>query len=217
MSDDSHVTLIQYAAVLTAGAGVGLCELLVRFKDDPLLALQSTWAWLYIGWNALGSGLALALILYVPFTFGAPINSKLDYVLTALVAGFGAMAFLRSSFFVAKVGDKDVPVGAALVLQTILDTLIEAVERERIPARAAALAALMSSMPLDKAAMNLPAYLFSLKTYSPALQAELSEQIKKIAADQLQSDPTKVAIIGQLLMRTVGLNAFKAAVQNCPD
>lgn len=210
------ITQLQYALVMVAGAFVGIAELLVRFSDDPWIAMGNKWAWVYIGWNALGSVMTLAIILYVPITFGAPVKTSLDNTLTVLVAGFGSIAFLRSSFFVAKYGNQEVQVGLALVLQTIMDTLLESIQRDRVPNRCKTVKDALTGWKLEIVAVDLPAYLFSLKPFPPVVQTRVSEEIQKTSTDPLLADETKIQIIGQLLLGQLGERAFAEAVQNCP-
>ena len=75
----------------------------------------------------------------------------------ALVAGFGAMAFLRSAVFVVRAGDQDVGVGPSGFLQVVLNATDRAVDRRRAGARAHEVARAMSGVSFEKAAEALPA------------------------------------------------------------
>jgi hypothetical protein len=85
-----------------------------------------------------------------------------DRLLTeSLVAGFGAMAFFRSAVFTARVGNSDIGVGPASVLQLIMNAVDRACDRARAQPRAEFISRLMSDVSFAAAADVLPQFCFS--------------------------------------------------------
>ncbi len=85
----------QYLAVALLGAGIGIGELVSRYKDHPTRALISLPGVIYIAINALASVGALGLILTYGWKFGADSDTVVPTRL--LVAGLGSMALFRSA------------------------------------------------------------------------------------------------------------------------
>jgi len=105
--------------VVVLGILVGLAELVSRYRDAPQSVLYKPPALLYLALNGAASGLALALIRGYGWTFGAAAGPARWTQL--LVAGVGAMAFLRTSLFTVRAGDRDIAVGPATFLQIFRD------------------------------------------------------------------------------------------------
>src|SRR5215207_186145 len=87
------------------GAAVGASELIARYRDAPFVALRTGPAGWYIFVNAVAALAAYVLILVfdVRFGFGTTAEPMKLAVTQALVAGFGAMVFFRSSLLTMKV------------------------------------------------------------------------------------------------------------------
>src|SRR5215211_4947758 len=79
------------------GAVVGASELISRYRDEPTLALRTTAAFMYLTLNASVSACTYGLL--TQYANSIIPNLAHDRLLTSLVAGFGAMAILRSKFF----------------------------------------------------------------------------------------------------------------------
>jgi hypothetical protein len=124
-SDGWYITL---AASL--GASLGGSELMSRYRDEPLNALVS-WAGLtYLSLNALTSACAYGLLS----RYSADIMPQLsaDQLLRAIVAGFGAMAILRSKFFTLRTEKgEDIGVGPDAALSAFLSAADRGVDRKR--------------------------------------------------------------------------------------
>src|SRR5262249_14775090 len=59
-----------WLAVVALGGGVGLAELVTRYRDDPSALWASSSFWVYVLINAGASALAFALIKVFGWTFG---------------------------------------------------------------------------------------------------------------------------------------------------
>lgn len=160
-----------YPLVGLIGTLVGAGELLGRYRDEPFLALAQKASILYLAVNAVAAMAALYLIGVFEWDFGLEQASSQDTVrvIQVLVAGFGAMALLRSSLFTARIGGNDVQVGPATVLQTVLNAADAEVDREAAERRARAARKIMSEVDADKAKAILPLFCYRLT------QSSLSE------------------------------------------
>jgi len=76
---------------------------------------------LYIFLNGIVSILALWLIKFFKNESISDINSF--ETLSIIIAGFGGMMILRSSIFSIKQNNKDVEIGFATIVQTLLDII----------------------------------------------------------------------------------------------
>src|ERR1700694_4733041 len=112
-SRSSDGNTLVYALVFVLGGLLGLTEILGRYIESPASALKSSGAFFYVLVNASASALALFLLARLAPEITNPITQVLLSVL-------GAMAFLRSSVFRAKVGNEDVAIGPAIILDTLL-------------------------------------------------------------------------------------------------
>jgi hypothetical protein len=118
-----------YGLVVILGGLLALTELLGRYTDSPMAALKSPGAFVYVLVNSVASAIALYLILKLAPEITNPIYQT-------LLAGLGAMAFLRSALFKAKVAEEEVAVGPAILLDTLLKFADAQVDRGRAVDRA---------------------------------------------------------------------------------
>lgn len=211
-----------YAAVALLGMLIGVGELVSRYRDEPLRALLARQggavpAVLYLAINSVGSLAALRLIHVFGWNFGgdsAQANTRYTQV---LVAGFGAMAFFRSSLFTLRVGGQDVGVGPSSVLQIILDAADRAVDRRRARGRSGEISQLMKKVSFDKAKEVLPAYCLALmQNLSTEDQVELGNQVRALIPSTMD-DQMKALLLGLALLNFVGLDVLEAAVQALGD
>ena len=103
------------------GACVGLTELVTRYRDDPLRAVTTVPALIYTAANLIASMLALWLLLNVWVDIFPGDDTLPNNVKRVLVAGFGAVAFFRTSIFTLRVNETDLAVGPSLILDTLMD------------------------------------------------------------------------------------------------
>jgi hypothetical protein len=112
------------------GILVGMTELISRYRDKPTAPLGTVPGLIYIATNAIASVAALWVLQRqnVNFDFGGKLPPEVGQV---LLAGFGTMFLFRSALFVVRVGDSDVAIGPAAVLQIILNSADRACDRLR--------------------------------------------------------------------------------------
>src|SRR5260370_40563829 len=112
------------------GALVGLSEILSRYRDEPVLASTTGAGLSYLLLNAVIALAAFAVLRR--YASGIFPVIKDDPFMTAVVAGFGSMTIFRSKLFTFRTPDgKDYAIGPAIVLETILKTIDQKIDRER--------------------------------------------------------------------------------------
>ncbi|MEA3350428.1 MAG: hypothetical protein U9Q82_07400 [Chloroflexota bacterium] len=209
-------TLSDFVFVGVLGALVGMGELISRYRDDPWDTLQRKPGLVYVGLNTFVSIAALILIRGFGWTFGA--NSDSVRWTQVLVAGFGAMALFRSSLFTVRISDQDVPVGPNSFLQIVLAAADREVDRRRATIRAERAKTIMKDVSFDNAMVSLPAFCIALmQNLPPNDQAELQEDVDKLAAADVIDAEIKSFLLGAALMNYVGEDVLKAAVASLDD
>jgi hypothetical protein len=116
------------------GAIVGASELISRYRDEPILALRTTAAFMYLILNATISACAYGLL--TRYADAIIPNLAQDQLLTSIVAGFGAMAILRSKFFTLRTeAGEDISVGPDAAVSAFLSAADRGVDRTRASRR----------------------------------------------------------------------------------
>ena len=202
--DHNH---IKFVFVVAIGGLLGLTEILGRYTDSPTAALKSPGAVIYVLVNAIASGVALYLLTELaPAAVSNPISQ-------VLLAGLGAMAFLRSSVFKAKVGNEEVPIGPAIILDTLLKFADAQVDRGRAEDRAERIGEVVQSLPLGQVGVDLPRLCFALmQNLSVDIQQKLLNDITLIVTDTKRSELMKVLEVGLVLWSRVGIGTLVGAV-----
>lgn len=202
--DHNH---IKFVFVVAIGGLLGLTEILGRYTDSPTAALKSPGAVIYVLVNAIASGVALYLLTELaPAAVSNPISQ-------VLLAGLGAMAFLRSSVFKAKVGNEEVPIGPAIILDTLLKFADAQVDRGRAEDRAERIGEVVQSLPLGQVGVDLPRLCFALmQNLSVDIQQKLLNDITLIVTDTKRSESMKVLEVGLVLWSRVGIGTLVGAV-----
>lgn len=198
---------------IALGAGVGLAELVSRYRDEPSALPKSLSFWVYLLLNAGASAFAYALIRVFGWTFGLE-DSPARGATQVLVAGLAAMALFRSSLLNLKIGDQDVSVGPNALLTSLLNVADRSVDRRRAAQRSRSVGQTMANVSFEKARLALPAYCLQLMQ-----NVSLEEQQKlRTAVDALDvtemPDDLKTLNLGLLLMNTVGPAVLNAAVKD---
>lgn len=205
--------IILWPAAALLGVLVGLAELVSRYRDAPEHTLGTLPAYLYLLLNALASAAALGLVRVFGWTFGVSDPNAAAWT-QVLVAGFGAMALLRTSLFNVRAGDETVPIGPSRFLEVMLSAVDRGVDRKRGEARARVVSKIMSDISFEKAYAALPSYCFNLMQNLPTEDPiKFGEQIKLIRSAPM-SERTKSMVLGLLLMNLVGEDVLTAAIQS---
>jgi hypothetical protein len=201
---------IGYVAAFLIGAAVGLGELVSRYRDEPVRAVVTWPAGLYIAINGAASVFALYALIALGAQPGE--HDAQGSFLVVLAAGFGAMAVFRSALFTIRVGDTDIGVGPVAFLDIILGATDRGVDRLRAEERAPKVVWVMEGLVFSEVAASLPSFAMGLLQNLPAeRQAAIAEQVKKLRdSDDLQ-EKAKVLNLGLLLMNEVGEDVLEKA------
>jgi hypothetical protein len=203
---------LAWPSVLLFGAGVGASELIARYRDAPFVALRTGSALWYIFVNAVAALIAYALILLFDQKFG--FDGTKATVVQAMVAGFGAMVFFRSSLFTMKVGDNDVAVGPAIFFQVLLFATDRDCDRQRAKPRSEKVADIMQGVSFEQASDALPNFCFELMQNVPASEVQQFRQVvDALASSSKMGDSVKALNLGLMLINVVGSQVLRAAVK----
>jgi hypothetical protein len=206
-SDEDQVKY-RYVFALAVGGLLGVTEILGRYTDSPIAAIKSPGAVIYVIVNALASGTALYLLTHL-----APPDTVTNPISQVLLAGIGAMAFLRSSVFKAKIGNEEVSIGPAIILDTLLKFSDAQVDRGRAEERVELIAEVVQSLPLAQAGVDLPRLCFALmQNLAIDVRQRLLDDITIIVTDTKRSETVKVMEIGLVLWSRVGIGTLTGAV-----
>jgi hypothetical protein len=205
---------LAYAAAGLFGTLVGGTELAARYKDKPLAPLRTLPGWLYLSVNGVAAVAALALIRELRGVDFGSASGLPAPVAQVLLAGFGTMAFFRSAFFTLRVGDSDVAIGPAAVLQVILSAADRACDRDRANPRSKLVARVMRGVAFDKAKEALPIYCFQLmQNVALDEQVEIGQRIATLATSNM-NDRVKSFSLGLILMNIVGEEVLERAASD---
>jgi hypothetical protein len=208
---------LDWILVAALGGFVGIGELASRYRDEPIKAILSVPATIYVVFNAVAAIVALAIGRYFGWFTAAGANEAVAWS-HVLAAGLGAMVLLRSSVFQIRVGDKDVAVGPSTFLQSIIDAADRAVDRLRAQERAWAVARVMEKVSAKKAMNILPPYISALmQNLKPEEQGAFEAMVTKIRDNKDHSDQVKILTLGLVAMKFTGEGVLSAAVQSLAD
>lgn len=213
---------VLYLGAFGLGALVGLTELISRYRDAPFRAATSGVGCAYLLTNGGVSTVALYIIKVSGWTFGTAAGTEISASLAplwqVLVAGFGAAAFFRSSFFAVRFGDKDVQIGPGAVVQVITGAMDRAVDRNRAARRASAVATLMKNVDFELASEALSAHCVALMQNLPSEETrEIGEAIRDLKQPSSIPPEVKALNLGLILMNRVGEEVLKAVIASIGD
>lgn len=211
-----------YFFVILIGGLVGGVELLGRYLYAPLRAILSPSGAVYVLVNMAAAAAAYYMVGAHGFNIfehqdkSAP--TELDELKTTLLAGFGALAFMRSSLFKIRVGDNEIGIGPASILDTLLLVADRGVDRREAVVRALEVRAALGSADPENGARLLGAYCLALMQNVPLdKQTEIKESIKKIVDEQTGNAAIRLDLIALKLSNVVGSSVLEAAVQMFGD
>lgn len=204
--------LVAYCGVALLGVLAAVGEIWSRYRDEPFDAVTSRAAVLYIAFNMSISILAFYLVREVfPLREPNPPSVR-NLVVDGLLAGLSAMAFFRSSLFMVRLGDKDVPVGPAALIEVFRDVLDRDIDRVRAEPRASKVSEIMSDVsfsrayiPLTSTALNL------LQNVGSDERTRVEERVLALANQTGRNEESKALELGLILAGTVGFDVLQAA------
>jgi hypothetical protein len=202
-----------WVVVAASGAAVGTIELLGRYPYAPLRAVFSGSGLVYVFINLLAAIAALHLVGEQGFAVFKDTAAPLRGLYELLTAGFGALVFMRSSVFKARVGDAEVGVGPAALLDTVLMIADRGVDRQEAALRAQEVTNLLKGVDPVRGGRLLAAYCIALmQNVSPEEQKRLEEKVTRIASDTQVDQAIRLDLIALQLSNIVGPNVLEAAV-----
>lgn len=203
-------------AAMAIGGLVGAVEILGRYRHAPFRAVMTWNGLLYILIN-IGAAWAAYYMLDAFEVFKSTTVAKdLTQILTA---GFGSLVFMRSSVFKVRVGDTDIGIGPAAILDTLLLVADRGVDRGEAVARAQDVTELVShvSNPVVVAKMLTRYSLALMQNVDEKASQDLGEAITKIMTDPEIPDAIKIDIVALRLGVVVGPDVLEAAVAALGD
>lgn|GEM_PF-981384 len=202
---------VWYAVVLIFGIAIGTAELVARYRDDPWDALGSWPARIYIALNGAAAFFAYVLIVSFDWDFGASAGQKTW--IQAMVAGFGSMAFFRSSLFTLRVGQTEMAVGPGVLFQILLNATDRGTDRSRAKPRSDIVTKIMQGVSFDAAQAALPNFCFELMQNVPETERLQFRTVVETLARQPMRDTVKAYNLGLMLLNVVGQRVLEAAVK----
>lgn len=191
------------------GLTVGLSELLNRYKSFE--KLFNGYSIIYIMINFGASVFAYYIIHIYDIKLGDIGKNELGYI---IVAGVGAMAFLRSSFFNYKTGnDKVIEVGPAAFLEIFLNAAQRQFDQVLSDKNLTEMESTMNGINFVSASKDLPIIILSsMRVLTAGEQKELSDEILKLVNDTNTTIEVKNIALGVILLKYTGMDLLKKAV-----
>jgi hypothetical protein len=206
-----------YACAIAFGGLVAIGELASRYRDSPARALQSRPGLLYIGINGAAAGFALMLIHTFHWTLSASPDHAAIRWTQILTAGFGSIAFFRTSLFTVRAGDHDVAVGPSTFLQIVLRASDSAVDRLQAKERSDIVTEVMGKVSFAHSNAALPAFCLALmQNVAAEDQKRLADKVLQIASAQVE-DKVRSLMLGLALLDLVGDDVLETAAKALRD
>lgn len=208
-------TLPDYLWACAFGAVAAVGELLSRYRDAPWRAVRQLPGVLYLVVNALSGVFGLWVVYLLNLKFGLTEEDAIRWV-RVLADGCSSLAILRSSVFVVKAGDKDIPIGPAAALQAILTSLDRAVDRANAARRARFVAdVLPPNLRLEAKRLRfLTSYSLGLmQNVSADEQKQVRLLIDGVLADTKLTLHEKLVLVCLQLLPFIGFDLMATAVE----
>lgn len=196
------------------GALVGLSEIISRYRDEPLRATANRYGIGYLVLDAVISAAAYGFLLRYP-TQILPIVAS-DPLMAALVAGFGAMAVLRSKFLIFRAEDgKEYPIEPSIVMETFLRMLDRKIDRLRARKPQERVFEQMKDIAdFDPVANYLEASLLSFQNLGDEDKEAITEVIREYRNQTAWPGPLKVMAAGFAFLTIAGKENFDQVMAN---
>jgi hypothetical protein len=213
---------LAYLSVIVIGGFVGAVELLGRYLYAPVRAILTPSGVLYIVVNMAAAAAAFYMIGSHGFDVfkadEADAAQDLNQLKAVLLAGFGALAFMRSSIFKIRIGDSAIGIGPAAILDTLLVVADRGVDRQEAILRAREVTTLLRGADPVRGAGMLASYCLALmQNVTAEEQKTIQESVRKIAADETYDAAIRLDLIALELSNVVGPTVLEAAVTALGD
>lgn len=208
LSSDARYALLSAAL----GATVGASEIVSRYRDEPMQALTSSPASIYMLMNATVSALTYGLLTKYAETVIPSLTD--DPLMRSIVAGFGAMAILRTKFFTLRTeGGEEVAIGPDAAVTAFLNAADRGIDRIRASRRLALVSeeAEKTSRP-EAGADFLQISLAAFQNLSSEEKTELTEIIEDMKTAPFSAG-LKLRAIAYGLLNVTGERNFQRVME----
>ncbi|MEO1725041.1 MAG: hypothetical protein AAFR84_21910 [Pseudomonadota bacterium] len=173
--------------------------------------------YIYLLFNGFVGVAAFYLLTIFPLPAGdeAETGTALQRsVENVLIAGFGGAAFFRSSIARTKVGDLEVSVGPAFVIDAFLGATDRNIDRRRALERTQQIPILMRYIPAGFAADALTQYCIeTMQNLSAADEKNLETRAASILKSDLPAN-VKSMLVGMVITEFTGHKVLEAAIES---
>ncbi|MGA2409283.1 MAG: hypothetical protein ABSG46_02700 [Candidatus Binataceae bacterium] len=190
------------------GAAAGSSEIVSRYRDEPLRAVTKFWGIAYLLLNGAVALAAYGLLIRYPKQL--PVSIAGDHLMMAFTAGFGAMAVLRSKFFIFRADDgKEYPIGPSIVTETFLRLLDRYIDRQRAIERQELVFEHMKDIgPFKDVAGYLQASLLSFQNLTDKEKSDIADVIKQYQDQTDWPEGLRTIAIGSPFLTIAGQKNF---------
>lgn len=202
---------INLTIVFLFGGLFGFAELLQRYSETKYLF--KVWqSYFYIILNGAISISALLIIHYLKVPDEIFKFTSIEFG-NIIIAGFGGMLIIRSSFFSYKKNEQKIDVGFAAVFQIFLDTAEDRMKQKAAAKKLKTFYSIMKDVNFDSAKSVLPILCKSfIYNYSDGDIEGLSKEITIIGNDAGLSNSQKSMLLGNLVSLYYNEELLQAAV-----
>jgi gamma-glutamylcyclotransferase len=198
LADEIGSRLYFYTFLL--GMVTAFAEIIGKFKDEPLKALQTYHAIFYHVFN----GLVAVFALNVFILNGGAIATELDQLKAVLIAGLGSMLLMRSKFFDIKVKDEDVSFGPDQIIKVFLTFMEGAIDRVRAQSRVDFVKARLANIDFDRVTPYTETMLDSAQTLEDNDRKDIAARINDLRNWTVMDTQLKSYRLGFLLLNRMG-------------
>ncbi len=185
---------------------VAMAELFSKFRDEPFYVLKQPSALIYIAFNI---GIAVISLVLISKTDFFDMTKELGWIKSALTAGLGSAALMRSKFFKVTMDGKETAIGPEFIINIFLETLERLIDRERARRRKDLVENTMMKIDFSKAKQ------YVVSTIIASSQLASNETPKKLMkdADSIEHAQTggmeKSLALGYLILDFMGEKFLK--------
>ncbi|MEO0680313.1 MAG: hypothetical protein AAF192_07845 [Pseudomonadota bacterium] len=197
--------VLLYAGAALLGGGLGWAELASRYRDSPAQLTRMRSAYIYVGFNAVFSALALTL-LQLGQGLGSSTNEHLQQM---ALAGFGGALLLRSSVARTKISESEVAVGPAFLVDMMLSVTDRAIDRASAAERISVTQRVMANVSPDFAVKPFAAVCMAgMQNLSAEEKERIDQRLAALSVKGISPD-VRSLIAGLILSEYVGLEVLE--------
>lgn len=202
---------VDIVVVALASGTVGALEVTERFTDEPLKALRTIPAAVYVAVNVAAGIVALLLIRLVGLEFSATTDVEVQRWAQVIVAGIGAVVILRSVVFVSPGDGRTFGIGG-LIERLLMQTEIH-IARKRGPDRVQVVEDAAEGLTYAQAQTALGAIALSVvRNASDAASQELAQAQKSIE-DSGETDGVKLWMLCSAVLNFGGEETLRKSAE----